>query len=143
MARLMDDVMRAMTQVYIDNEITIERVKPLYYRLRSNSTELSLRVRTVTDENGLEIFSFTPIKEMWWDVKLFLKKKLNIGICSVQGSEIPIAVEGINMQRLFYANAHILTRKGRNISRGTDFDIENVNHLAVLLTMVRYYDQSD
>jgi len=130
-----------MAQVYIDTEITIERIKPSYYRLRTSGNELSTKVNTVTDENGSEILSFTPKVEMWWDVKLFLKKKLNIGTCSFQNSEVPVTLEGIRKQKLFYANAHILSRKGKNLSRGTDFDTEKIDHLAVLLIMVRYHDQ--
>ena len=86
--------------------------------------------------------SFTPKEEMWWDLKLLLKRKLPIGVCTNQSGEVPIAIQGALDQDLFYADSHILSRKGNTILRGNDFDFENIYHFATLLILVRYHDQS-
>jgi hypothetical protein len=139
----MRNVMSKMTRVYHKNDITIDKETASKYRLTSPNYQFLYHKNIVTDQNGLKIMSFEPKQEMWWDVKLIFKKKLSIGLCVCEDREVNLYVQGVNIQKVYYDNSHILIRKGQDINLCAAFDTSNMEHISVLLILIVRLDRKD
>jgi len=136
-------VMSKMTRIFHKNDITIDKETASKYRLTSPNYHFFYHKNIVTDQDGMKIMSFKPKQEMWWDVKLIFKKKLSIGLCVCENREVNLCIQGVNNQKVYYDDVHILSRKGQEINMCTAFDASNMEHISVLLILIVHLDRKD
>ena len=136
--------MSKATPIYSDDDIVIERDRMTRYRMRRGQFELSFNKKNaVVDQDGVEILSFKSKPEVFWDLKLVLDKPITIGVCSKVSGDETLTMQGLRKQTLFYQGRHILTQEKKAISRGPDFDLDNIDHVALLFVMVVSKDRME
>lgn len=129
------------TYLFHGEGITIEKDAPSSYRLTCPNFQFQYQDGIVTNGSGQKILRFNHKPEMWWDVKLLFNKKISIGKCSSQAYEKNLFVQGIYSKNMYYDNTHVLMREGKELNLGRGFDSSSIEHTAVLLVLIAYFDK--
>jgi hypothetical protein len=131
-----------MKVIYQDEEITIEGGLSTFI-LRTSEEEYTLEGRSVYDTNGHLIMKFKTKSEFLWDIKLMMGKETQIGKYFKDDQEIKVYAKGAKDPSIIVDGKEIIARDKGLVKLGKDFDIENKEHLALLLIMTAAHATMD
>ncbi len=132
-----------MIQIFSDSGIVIRKKSTSFYELSSDHIEMAWENSSIVYPDGSIIMSFKPNGEMFWDVKLLLKKKVLIGSCLVGDEKYAVYIQGISNQKIFLRENHLISINKSVLSMEKLFDNRNIEHLSLLLILTVYNDRRE